>query len=251
MVTAGPSIRTVLQPPAAGSDPGGLGQAFVEAIVDGDFDRLQTFFAPDVRFRALIPRETSEASTAAGARAHIEDWFGDTDQRVLLGSAIELVGDRLVVGYSLEFAQDGKRRIVHQSLAATVQEGRFRDVSLVCSGFRPLAATTASSVTGSDGRPCPALGPITVLDATGLSCATLTPTIRAAVVALDPGAVLEIVTDDPDAAEGLRSWTRLTGHELIDPETEADVEAGSEATRRFHIRRSPQGAAPTQEQGAK
>ena len=46
-----------------------IGRAFVDAIVIGDFDRLETLFAPDVRFRAIIPGEYLEVSTAADARA--------------------------------------------------------------------------------------------------------------------------------------------------------------------------------------
>jgi TusA-related sulfurtransferase len=93
---------------------------------------------------------------------------------------------------------------------------------------------------GDDDHPeSPAFTPAAHLDATGLSCATLTPTIRAAVLELDFGAVLEVVTDDPEAEEGLRSWTRLTGNELV------AAEAGPGSARRFGIRRSPRRAAAT------
>jgi tRNA 2-thiouridine synthesizing protein A len=70
------------------------------------------------------------------------------------------------------------------------------------------------------------------LDAIGRSCATLTPTIRAAVARLEPGQVLEIVADDPSAREGLQSWTRLTGHELVAAVTTPD------AASRFYVRRA-------------
>ena len=46
--------------------------------------------------------------------------------------------------------------------------------------------------------------PAARLDATGLCCATLTPTISARVRGLAFGEVLEILTDDPEAEEGLR-----------------------------------------------
>ena len=58
----------------------------MHAIVErGDFERLENLFAPDVRFRALIPAEYRDASTAAGARALLEDWFGEKISRELLG----------------------------------------------------------------------------------------------------------------------------------------------------------------------
>jgi TusA-related sulfurtransferase len=222
-----------------------LGRRWVDAIVGGDFDRLVALLAPDVHVRAIVPAEYREESTAAGARALVEDWFGETDERDLLRSTIDVVGDRLVVGYRLGLITSGERRIVEQHMAATVDGGRFRDVALLCTGFRPLVLGhrspnegRAANASAADGHTVEArpLVPGGRLDATGLSCATLTPAIRSAVLALEPGAILEIVSDDPAAEEGLRSWTRLTGHELV------SAEAGPGAVRRFHIRRSQQSA---------
>ncbi len=250
--TASPPTGPVPRPSAVDRITTGLGRAFVEAIVAGDFDRLETLLAPDVRFRALIPDECQEASTATGARALVEDWFSGTEQRELLGSTVDLVGDRLALGYRLELTEAGERRIVEQHVAAAVDDASFRDLALVCSGFRPLATDPDRAVRplGADSSPgddrhaeAPAFKPAARLDATGLSCATLTPTIRSAVLGLDFGAVLEIVTDDPEAEEGLRSWTRLTGNELV------AAEAGPGSTRRFHIRRSPRRGATTSKKG--
>jgi TusA-related sulfurtransferase len=228
-----PAPRDPLPPPSAVDHIAtGLGHAFVEAVVAGDFDRLETLFAPDVRFRAIIPGEYVESSTATGAREVVQDWFGDTDQRELIGSTVEMVGDRLALGYRLELTETGGRRIiVEQHVAATIDGARIRDLALVCSGFRPRTPDDVS----------PSFTPAAHLDATGLSCATLTPTIRSALIGLDFGAVLEIITDDPEAEEGLRSWTRLTGNELV------VAEAGPGSARRFAIRRSPRPpATPTQ-----
>lgn len=250
--TASPPAGPVPRPSAVDRITTGLGRAFVDAIVAGDFDRLETLLAPDVRFRAIIPDEYQEASTAAGARALVEDWFGGTDPRELLGSTVDLVGDRLVVGYRLGLTEAGERRIVEQHVAAAVDGRQFRDLALVCFGFRPLAEDSASAVGGLGGdasrgddhhADSPAFTPAAHLDATGLSCATLTPTVRSAVLGLDFGAVLEIITDDPEAEEGLRSWTRLTGNELV------AAEAGPGSAHRFHIRRSPRDAATTTRKG--
>jgi len=254
--TASPPTEPLPLPSAVDDLSMSLGLAFVDAIVAGDFDRLETLLAPNVRFRALIPRECQEASTVAGARAIIEDWFGESEQRKLLGSTVDLVGDRLALGYRLELVEAGERRVVEQHVAAAVEGRTLRDLAIVCSGFRPLAsapdrrlatdphgavgALGAGASPGDDQHPdLPALTPAARLDAMGLSCATLTPTVRSAVLGLDVGAVLEIITDDPEAEEGLRSWTRLTGNELV------AADAGPGSARRFAIRRSPQRAATT------
>ncbi len=242
-----------IAPPSTDDDPAmRLGRSFVDTIVVGDFDRLETLFAPDVRFRAIVPRDYQQASTAAGARALVEDWFSGLDQVKLLGSTVHPVGDRLTVGYRLELIDAGEPRIVEQHAAATVDGAVFRDIALVCSGFRP-SATDADGATavrragppsGSGRRSgAPAFTPAARLDATGLSCATLTPTISATVRGLDFGSILEIVTDDPEAEEGLRSWTRLTGNELV------ATEIGPGSARRFAVRRSPRDAAASTGKG--
>ena len=95
----------------------------------------------------------------------------------------------------------------------------------------------------SDVAEAPASKPGGRLDATGLSCATLTPTISATVRGLAVGAVLEIVTDDPGAEEGLRSWARLTGNELL------AAEAGPGSAWTFSVRRTPRDAISTAVKG--
>ena len=253
MLELAPPTRLVPPPSPVDHVATGLARSFVHAIVGGDFDRLETLFAPHVRFRAIIPDEYQDASTATGARALVEDWFGGTDRRELLGWTVEPVGDRLALGYRIELTEDGERRVVEQHIVAIVDGAVFLDVALVCSGFRPLAAAPGSAVgtpgadAGASGddvqAEAPAFTPAARLDATGLSCATLTPTISATVRGLDFGAVLEIVTDDPEAEEGLRSWTRLTGNQLV------AAEAGPGSTRRFSIRRSPRDAATSTRKG--
>ena len=253
MLDLTPHPGVVPRPSTVDQGATGLGRAFVDAIVAGDFDRLENVLAPDVRFRAITPSAYRESMTAAGARALVEAWFGGTDQRHLVGSTVGLVGDRLAVGFRLELTEDGERRVVEQHVSAMVEGARIRDVALVCSGFRPLARDPgpAAREPGPDALgndhpiDSPAFAPAARLDATGLSCATLTPAISATVRGLDAGAVLEVVSDDPDAEAGLRSWTRLTGHELV------AIEAGSGSARRFGIRRAPRSAAAIEHGGAR
>ena len=252
MLDLPPPTGLVMPPPPVDHAATGLARSFVQAIVGGDFDRLETLFAPHVRFRAITPSRYLDVSTAAGARALVEGWFGESSQRELVGWTVEPVGDRLALGYRLELTEDDERRVVEQHVAAIVDGAAFRDVALVCSGFRPLSValggatgTGAADASGDDIRAeAPAMTSAARLDATGLSCATLTPTISATVRGLEVGAILEIVTDDPEAEEGLRSWTRLTGNEIV------ATEVGPGSARRFGIRRSPRDAAPSTRKGA-
>ena len=73
--------------------------------------------------------------------------------------------------------------------------------------------------------------PIAVLDGSGESCATFTPLVAARMRGLEPGAVLEVISDDESAPEALASWARLSGNELLETRTDG---AGP---WRFSIRR--------------
>jgi len=54
-----------------------------------------------------------------------------------------------------------------------------------------------------------------VLEAPGMTCATLTPAIKDHLRDLASGQVLEVRCDDPAAKEAVPSWSRLTGHPLL------------------------------------
>ncbi len=55
-----------------------------------------------------------------------------------------------------------------------------------------------------------------VLYAEGESCSTLTPLIKAKMRQMESGRVLEVLSDDPSALDGIPAWSRLTGDELLD-----------------------------------
>jgi tRNA 2-thiouridine synthesizing protein A len=63
------------------------------------------------------------------------------------------------------------------------------------------------------GDPLPT--PDSVLEAFGEGCATLTPRIRARMRQLQSGQILEVISDDPAAREGIPAWSRLTGNPLL------------------------------------
>ncbi|TMI93745.1 MAG: methyltransferase domain-containing protein [Bacteroidetes bacterium] len=49
----------------------------------------------------------------------------------------------------------------------------------------------------------------------GLACANLTPAIKHAMKDLQPGQVLEVISDDFSSREGVPAWCRLTGNKLL------------------------------------
>ena len=60
--------------------------------------------------------------------------------------------------------------------------------------------------------------PTAAWDAGDLGCGEIIIALRARVLALEPGSLLEVTARDLGAPEDLPSWCRLTGHELVNAE---------------------------------
>jgi TusA-related sulfurtransferase len=74
--------------------------------------------------------------------------------------------------------------------------------------------------------------PTETVDAYGFSCGTLEPLIAQHLRRLAPGDVLEIKSDQPEAADGIGAWVWLTGHTLV--ATEPD---GPAPRARYYVRK--------------
>lgn len=111
---------------------------FVAALAGRDFDAVESLFSPDVRFRALVPPGVREASGATDAVAWLRNWFGASDSFDVVGCGVEEVGGRVRLWYRFHLDRDGRRCLVDQEGFCDVRGGSVSDLSLVCSGFRPL-----------------------------------------------------------------------------------------------------------------
>lgn len=56
-----------------------------------------------------------------------------------------------------------------------------------------------------------------VLDVRGLLCVQVLLRLRPVVEALAPGAIVQVLTDDPAASLDLPAWCHLTGHDYLGP----------------------------------
>jgi tRNA 2-thiouridine synthesizing protein A len=73
--------------------------------------------------------------------------------------------------------------------------------------------------------------PDLVIEASDDTCATLPQLMKRSMAPLESGAVLEVLSHDPAARDGVPAWCRLTGHTL---EAAIDVDAN---TTRFLVRK--------------
>ena len=115
-----------------------LGDRFVAALTAQQFETIESLFAPQTRFRALVPSRVCEGQTAGEATAWLQRWFGSADELQVLHSDMQQVFDRLYVSYRLRLHDViNGWRVIEQHAYGSVQAGRIADLWLLCSGFRP------------------------------------------------------------------------------------------------------------------
>lgn len=192
-----------------------LGESFLEALEEQNFSRLETLFAPQVRFRALVPSGVREGQTADEATGWLQRWFGDADEFQFVQSAADQVFDRLYLHYRLRL-HDAKNgwRVIEQQAYCDVRDGRIADMWLLCSGFRSDSVQPAQA-------PESLFDADVFYDAGTRGCAEgPLEEIAGLLRRMASGQTLEIHASDPSVAGDLPAWCRLAGHELMRREGE-------------------------------
>ena len=64
--------------------------------------------------------------------------------------------------------------------------------------------------------------PDLVLDCSGMSCPMPILKTKKAVDSLAVGQVLKMIATDPGSTSDMEAWSKKTGHQIIDSETEGD-----------------------------
>ncbi len=182
---------------------------FLSALAQRDFAPMASCFSDDARFRALVPGGLREAE-GAEAVTWFQRWFGLAERIDVLDRHACTIADRQHLSWRFRVHDELGKRVIEQQAFATLEDGRFIQFDLVCSGFRPEDAPE-EAVNEVDG------GDITVaetLEGGDANCATLTPLIKSRLTDLESGEVLEVVTSEPTAERDIVSWCNLTGHTL-------------------------------------
>ncbi|HYK98495.1 MAG TPA: nuclear transport factor 2 family protein [Candidatus Acidoferrales bacterium] len=117
--------------------PGSIGDQVVAAIAAQDRDALARCFAPECRFRALIPDGLREREGRDPTADLITRWFADTTDLQLLDSHADELADRLHIWYRITGVENSEPYVVEQHLFGVVRDGAIASAQLLCSGFRP------------------------------------------------------------------------------------------------------------------
>lgn len=127
--TAQPQLDDTLGWPVVG--------LLLDALTRRDFDAFGACLAPDVRFRALVPRGPFELDSAAETSAKFRTWFGGDDLFEVVDASVGQLGTRLYARWRIRMFPPGKpeeARLAEQHIFTTGTE-RIESVDLLCSGF--------------------------------------------------------------------------------------------------------------------
>src|SRR5205809_806166 len=109
MLTMAIESATIIDAPAASAGQAGhvddrrvAAKRLVEAIAARDYKGIFGAFAPDARFRYLIPPGPGEVVVAAEVAAKYFQWFGDADLIRVESVLIEPLADPISVRYRFQ-----------------------------------------------------------------------------------------------------------------------------------------------------
>ena len=119
-----------------------LSERLVAGIAAQDEAAIAACFADDAEVRALVPPGLRERRGASEAGALIAGWFRDSTSLELVAADVADVADRLHISYRFAGVEDGERYVVEQQLYCRVRDDKIERADLLCSGFRPHAASS-------------------------------------------------------------------------------------------------------------
>jgi hypothetical protein len=120
------------------STPQSPAESFVDALGRRDFDAIGATLSPDVRFRALTPGSTWGGFGVDSTLAAIHKWFGEEEALEPVSSNVEEISDRTHLTYRFRVKNGEGWHLVEQQAYCIVDNDKITDISIVCSGFRPL-----------------------------------------------------------------------------------------------------------------
>lgn len=197
-----------------------IGEAFLSALTAQDFDRIQAMFAPQVRFRALVPSGLREGSSAVEAAGWLRRWFGGAEELQMLGSASGPAFGRVYVSYRLRLYDPANDwRLIEQHAYCDIKDGCIADMELMCSGFWKETPGSAPTNGSQSQGSYPGIQADEHYDAGSRGCAEgPIDEIAVQLRKMNPGQVLDIQASDPSVGEDIPAFCRLSGHEFVKQE---------------------------------
>ena len=193
---------------------GEVGELFLRALSERDYEAVRPLLVEDVGFRMLVPRGLMTDSGASNTVGRFVGWFADADSQEWESSSVAQVAGRVAVTYRVRLHKPGGWHLIEQHLMLDLDDtGRVARIDLLCSGFRPIAAEL----------PAEDRAAVHDFDAGDLGCADgLAGEFRRQITSIPVGDALVVATRDPAAREDLPSLARLMGHVVRSTEASED-----------------------------
>ncbi|HET6613953.1 MAG TPA: nuclear transport factor 2 family protein [Kofleriaceae bacterium] len=110
---------------------------FLAALGARRFDDVKATFAPDVKFRFLMPGVAGEADGADDVAGKFQAWFGWPEKLEVVTTVGETVVDRYAFKYRFRALKtDAGWRTIQQQGMMDISDSGITAIDLVCSGFR-------------------------------------------------------------------------------------------------------------------
>lgn len=114
---------------------------FLDALGRRDFDEIERALAPNVWFRALLPRRIHESVNAADALAAFQGWVAGASEFQVLATEHHTSQGREFLSYRFllrpEWAPE-QWHIMEQSGYLRERAGHISRLDIVCTGFYPV-----------------------------------------------------------------------------------------------------------------
>ncbi len=197
-----------------------IGQAYLAALAERDFARIEKLLHPHLRFRALVPPAMREGTGAGDALSWFRRWFGEAEIFTLTQTSTGQMVDRLSIAYQAQvYSQDGWEAVA-QHLYCVVEQELIVDMALLCSGFRPLpeGPWLPHPLSTLENASPQAHSEADLFCDVGDKGCTDGPLEQIAQLArrLSGEQTLEVRASNPSVAYDLPAWCRLAGYALLE-----------------------------------
>jgi hypothetical protein len=117
-----------------------VGGVFLEALAARDYELMATTLAPNVQFRAMLPRGPMHWEGPAATTDAFRCWFGPAEDFEVVDATIGEVGGRLHLSWRLRvrpapFDIRSGWHVIEQHAFANTSD-TIESLDLLCSGFR-------------------------------------------------------------------------------------------------------------------
>jgi len=110
--------------------------SLLDALLSGDYGRVERVFAPKLSFRAALPHKIVEAESATGAAASYRDWYGDAEELRLEAVEREMVGGVTAFHYRIRARSQQHWFVIRQAGAFEATADGITNLRLACTGFQ-------------------------------------------------------------------------------------------------------------------